>query len=97
MLTAPKLAPPTVTEPKPKTMKLSGSSAARDSPPVTIRPRYIAPMIELFAGSLTKYVPTIEVITQTAPISSGKSIAPARPASGKVMAASTIVATMVTA
>ena len=55
-------------------------------------------MIELVAPSLTKYVPTMEVTMQVAQIASGYSIAALSiGVSPKKMAASTMVATTVTA
>ena len=67
--------------------------------PVAIRPLYSAPMIDWLAPSLTKKVPMIEVMMQTPPIASGSVImfTQQRRARRKKIAASTMVATVVTA
>ena len=66
--------------------------------PVTIRPLYSAPMIDWLAPSLTKKVPTIEVMMQTPPMASGSVImVTSSGVSRKKIEASTMVATMVTA
>ena len=65
---------------------------------MAIRPLYSAPMIDWLAPSLTKKVPMIEVMMQTPPIASGSVIM--LTSSGEVakkIAASTMVATVVTA
>ncbi len=57
-------------------------------------------MIDWFAGSLTKKVPTIEVMMQMPPMASGSVIILSRtsaPAPRKKIDASTMVATVVTA
>jgi hypothetical protein len=54
-------------------------------------------MMELFAPSLTKNVPMMDVTTQLAPISSGNSISVVAASPVKKIEASTIVATIVTA
>ena len=88
----------------PKIRKFTMRMAAMERTPVAIRPLYRAPMMDWFWPSLTKKVPAIEVAMQAAPIASGYRsmlsntftpftlVCPA-----KKIAASTMVATMVTA
>ena len=65
---------------------------------VTIRPLYSAPMIDWLAPSLTKNVPTIEVMMQMPPMARGSSIMLVRcGVPTKKIAARTMVATVVTA
>ena len=86
------------TSPQPMTNWVASASPTIDSAPVAMRPLYSAPMIELFAPSLTKNVPMIEVTMQAAQIASGYIMLGSREGvPSKKIEASTIVATTVTA
>ena len=64
--------------------------------PVTTRPLYSARMMPWSAPSLTKNVPITEVTMHTAPIASGNTSSVSRSGGAKKIAASSIVATIVT-
>jgi hypothetical protein len=49
-----KVTPPAVIGPAPKITKVTISTATSENSAVAMKPRYSAPMIELFAGSFTK-------------------------------------------
>ena len=78
--------------------QITAAIAIAESTPVTIRPWYRAAMMLRLLPSRTAKVPRIEVTMQTAQIASGSSIiVPTSGSPRKKMAASTIVATVVTA
>jgi hypothetical protein len=83
---------------RPVTEAITSAMPRKESTPVTSRPLYRACMMLPFGPSLTKYVPTTEVSMHTPPMASGSIMARSRvTGSAKKIAASSMVATMVTA
>ncbi len=83
--------------PKPMNQAMMMATPTIDSAPVTNSPLYSAFMMPLSGPSLTKYVPTIEVRMQIPPMPSGSISMWSRTSPVKKIAASSMVATMVTA
>ena len=83
--------------PKPIHRAVSTPISTAEMTAEAIKPLYSAPMMLLEAPRRTKKMPAIEPTMQTAPISRGKSIMVSCTGPVKKMAASSMVATMVTA